>query len=71
MRVALVVRFVSGVKRSEVDLPLTSAQCGLLSVCRKGKRAGLRALEKAGLVRVRRAYGKNPLVSIVELKEGE
>jgi hypothetical protein len=70
LRVALAVCFTAGLRRRQTDLPITTAACVRFGLGRFGKLAGLLALEKAKLIRVKRANGKNPLVTIIQ-RRGE
>ena len=65
---ALAVRFCSGLNGRQNDLKLTSAVLSPFGVeDRSAKTRALQALEGAGLIRVERHPGRNPLVTIVEV----
>jgi hypothetical protein len=67
LAVALANWFLSGLRYGRrSDLPLTSGTLRQFAVLdRSAKYRALRALEKKGLIRVRREPGKNPLVTIL------
>ncbi len=64
LSVALAVWFEAGRRRSN-EVHLTTAILNRFSVSRKAKYTALNALEKAGLIRVRRQPWKNPIVTII------
>jgi DNA-binding transcriptional ArsR family regulator len=68
LAVALALYFLSGLRGNQLhDLRLSSATLKRLGVGdRSTKYRALRALERAGLVRVVRQRGKNPLVTILQ-----
>jgi len=51
--------------RKTDTINFTTKMCKSLGISRKQKYAGLTALEEAGLVRVKRQTGKNPLVTLL------
>jgi hypothetical protein len=65
--VALAIWFEAGRKRS-MCIRLTTPILARFCVKRKAKYSGLRALERAGLVRVERVPHQNPEVSILEME---
>lgn len=67
LAVALAIWFEAGRKKSN-EVKLTSAVLRRFSVHRKAKYTALTALEKAGLVRVRREPRRNPVVTILDVQ---
>ncbi len=68
---ALALWFLAGLRKTKEDLKLTSAVLKRFRVDdRSAKSRALEALEGAGLVRVERQKGKNPLVTILEVGDG-
>jgi hypothetical protein len=65
LAVGLAAWFLSGLKRSLVELKLTGAVVGRFAVNEDAKRRAVAALEGAGLLRVRGRQGVNPVVSIL------
>ena len=66
LHVAVSLWFWAGIKRSAaVVLPIS--QLRLLGVSRFAVYRGLGALEKAGLIKVRRHPGKKPLVTLLDI----
>jgi hypothetical protein len=65
LAVALAVWFEAGRRRSN-EVRLTTAILDRFAVTRKAKYTALAALEKAGLIRVRRQSRKNPIVTIID-----
>jgi hypothetical protein len=70
-QVALAIHFMAGLRKDQAEFRLSTVSCKLFGLSRGGKLVGLKALEKAGLIRVRRAQGKNPQVTILPCEEGE
>jgi hypothetical protein len=66
LAVALAVWFEAGRRRSK-EVRLTTAVLNRFSVNRKAKYTALAAMEKAGLIRVRRQNRRNPMVTIIDL----
>lgn len=64
LHVALVLWFWAGIK-GRVEVPMPTTQVRSLGVSRYAAYRGLAALEKAGLVEVRRHRGRTPLVTIL------
>jgi hypothetical protein len=68
--VSLAIWFLAGLRNRKHGLNLTSATLRRFGVGdRSAKSRALVALERAGLVRVARQQGKNPLVTILEQDE--
>jgi DNA-binding transcriptional ArsR family regulator len=67
LAVALAVWFEAGRRKSN-EVKLTTAILQRFSVNRKAKYTALKALEKAGLVRVRREPRRNPVVTILDVQ---
>jgi hypothetical protein len=67
--VALAIWFQVGRRRSK-EVRLTTAVTERFGIKRKAKYRGLSALEKAGLIQVRRAPRRNPVVTIVDQPVG-
>jgi DNA-binding transcriptional ArsR family regulator len=64
----LAIWFLSGLRGGRMDsLKLTSATLERFGVSRSAKSRALKALEKAGLINVRREPRKNPLVTILDV----
>lgn len=63
LHVAVVLWFLAGLTRS-TTVKLGGRQLAELGVDRHAKYRALRALERAGLVRVKRSPGQNPLVTL-------
>ncbi len=68
LAVALAIWFQAGQRRSK-EVPLTTAVIERFGIDRKAKYRGLSALEKVGLVRVRRKPWRNPVVTILDWPE--
>lgn len=68
LTVALAIWFQAGRRRSK-EVSLTTAVIERFGIDRKAKYRGLSALEKAGLVQVRRRPRKNPVVTILDQAE--
>jgi DNA-binding MarR family transcriptional regulator len=66
LAVASAIWFESGLRQSFAGLKLTSATCGRFGLTPTAKSHSLRALEKAGLIRVERNAKKSPIVTILE-----
>jgi DNA-binding transcriptional ArsR family regulator len=67
--VALAIRYLAGLRNCTEGLKLTSKTLELFGVLdRSTKTRALQSLEGAGLVRVVRRPGKNPLVTILEVE---
>ena len=66
LHVALALMWVSGLKKSKVDLKLTRQAYERFHVSRKTVASNLHVLEKAGLIRVTRSTGKKSLVTILD-----
>jgi hypothetical protein len=67
LAVALAVWFERGRRRGE-EVRLTTAILDRFGVNRKAKYSGLKALEEAGLIRVRRELRRNPLITVLEVQ---
>jgi hypothetical protein len=67
LTVGLAVWFEAGRRKSK-EVKLTSDILERFGVNRKAKYRALNSLEKAGLVRVRRAPRRNPVVTILDLQ---
>jgi hypothetical protein len=65
LAVALALLFQSGLRQNAREVKLTSESLKHFNVSRQAKCEALKALEKAGLIRVKRERGKNPLVTIL------
>jgi hypothetical protein len=65
LAVALALWFEVG-RRNSKEVRLTSAVLKRFSVSRKSKYEGLAAMEKAGLIFVKREGRKNPIVTILD-----
>jgi hypothetical protein len=64
---ALAIWFLVGLRQRKHDLSLSTACLELFGVLnRSAKYRAITALEKAGLIRVERKRGKNPLVTILD-----
>jgi hypothetical protein len=64
----LAIWFLSGLRHGRLDgLRLTSATLNRFHVSRSAKSRALKALEEAGLISVRRAPRKNPVVTILHV----
>ncbi len=70
LHVAIALWFLAGVKRTRT-VALSGSVLSGLSVKRHSGYRGLTALEQAGLVRVERHPGRNPIVTILEAGEAE
>ena len=69
--VALAVWFLSGLRGTRESLPLTGAALRRFGVDdRSAKYRALKELERAGLIRVDRRQGKNPLVTVLDAGDG-
>jgi DNA-binding transcriptional ArsR family regulator len=68
LAVGLAIWFEAG-RRGSNEVRLTTAILSRFGVNRKAKYSGLAALEEAGLIRVRRELRKNPVVTILEVKD--
>lgn len=69
LAVALAIWFLAGLRGRTHDLKLTSAVLKRFGVeDRSAKSRALEALEGAGLIRVERRPGRNPLVTILEIE---
>jgi hypothetical protein len=64
--IALAIWFQAGLRNRSVDLKLTNQIIGRFHVDRHAKSRALKALENAGLIRVKRQRGKNPVVDILQ-----
>jgi len=73
LAVALAIWFLSGLRRGEkVGLKLTGEILKRFDVSDRWKKSrALTALREAGLIEVEQRPGKNPLVTIVEVKEAQ
>jgi hypothetical protein len=70
LAVALAIWWLRGMRDRFDRLPLTSDSLRRFGVFnRQAKDRGLRALERAGLIRVERRQGKNPMVAILGVSE--
>jgi hypothetical protein len=68
LAVALAIWYLSGLRKSKENLRLGSDTLRHFNVTgRSAKKKALLQLERAGLIRVERRQGKNPLVSIVKV----
>ena len=65
LAVALALWFEAGRRRSN-EVRLTTAILDRFSVNRKAKYTALAALERVGLIRVRRQPRKNPIITIID-----
>jgi hypothetical protein len=63
---AMAIWFVAGLRRRKDGLKLTTETLGLFAVNRSAKSRALKALVKAGLIRVHGEPRKNPEVTILE-----
>jgi hypothetical protein len=68
--VALAVMFEVGRKRTQ-EVILTNAVVARFGLNRKSKYRGIAALEKAGLIAVRRRPHKNPVVKVLEIDDDQ
>jgi DNA-binding transcriptional ArsR family regulator len=69
LETALAIWFLKGLSHSVEDLKLTSAVVERFDVSPPAKSRALTSLQKAGLIRVVRRRGKNPLVTILKVEE--
>ena len=70
MGVALALMFEVGRKRTQ-EVILTNAVVARFGLNRKSKYRGMAALEKAGLIAVKRRPQKNPVVTVLEIGDGQ
>ena len=65
--VGIVIWYRSGLLKTKT-IPLTSNTLSRFGIDRHAKRRALEALEGASLITVERSHGKNPIVTILDLK---
>ena len=70
LHVAIALWFLAGVKRTRT-VPLSGSVLDELGVSRYSGYRALTALEHAGLVRVERHRGRNPIVTILEVGKAQ
>jgi hypothetical protein len=66
LAVSLAIWFLAGLKGRKDQLMLPTPMSERFHIDRSAKLRGLKALEKAGLIRVQRRGNKNPIVTIIE-----
>jgi hypothetical protein len=72
LAVALAIWYLVGLRNRRKNLPFTTKLAARFGVCnRTAKMRALDDLESAGLIKVRRQQGKNPIVSIVSRRRSQ
>jgi hypothetical protein len=66
LAVALIIRYASGLRGNAQTVELTNKLAEKFGVSPKSKRAGMRSLELAGLIKVERPPKKSPIVTIID-----
>jgi len=66
---ALAIWYLAGLRGTKENLVLTGATVAQLGVSPSAKSRALVVLEKAGLISVKRVGRKNPLVTILDVKD--